>query len=107
MMNPRIHLLKYISHISKNKDNKQSIETMIDYIESVPRIFVGDNYLWDKVKELKEDHQYLKLKHIQLQTNKFMDLNILISDKTNNLQLLMEWQRKFQQHSMNLKYRKF
>lgn len=58
-MNPRIHLNKYISDISKNINNNQSIETMIDQIESVPRIFVGDNYLWDKVKELKKDHQYL------------------------------------------------
>ena len=56
MMNPKIHLHKYISDISKIKNNKQSIDTMINCIESVPRIFDGDNYLWNEVKELKKDH---------------------------------------------------
>lgn len=33
-----------------------------------------------------------------------MDLDILISDNNHNLQLLMEWQKKFQNESQNLKF---
>ena len=56
MMNPKRHLYKYQTEFSKDTNNKQSVEAMINCIESAPRIFSADNYLWNEVKQLKQNH---------------------------------------------------